>query len=114
MIDDTDLDEFVRGKWYEPITTKIEEFERDADVFSEVAAIAEPNSPDWAVQCVIKGIKPVGNLTGFPFNGSFGANNVGALVGAKSSICGAMAKRITFDAMSEAVPENAILFPQNG
>ena len=91
MIDETDLGEFVRGKWYEPITTKIEEFERDADVFFEIAAVAEPNSPDWAVQCAIKGIKPFGNLAGFPFNGSFGANNVGALVGAKSSICGAMA-----------------------
>jgi hypothetical protein len=91
MIDDTDLDQFLRGKWYEPITTKIEEFENDADVFSEVATIAEPNSPDWVVQCAIKGIKPFGNLAGFPFNDSFGANNVGALVGAKSSICGAMA-----------------------
>jgi hypothetical protein len=92
MIDYTDLGEFLRGKWYEPITTKIEEFETNAaDVFPEVAAVAEPNSPDWAVQCAIKGIKPVGSLTGLPFDGSFGADNVGAMVGAKSSICGAMA-----------------------
>src|SRR5438128_724090 len=67
MIDDTDLGEFVRGKWYEPITSKIEEFEESgADVFPEVAAIAEPNSPEWAVQCAIKGMKPFGNLVGVP------------------------------------------------
>jgi hypothetical protein len=89
---DGDLVEFVRSKWYEPITTKIEEFEAGANVFSEVAVIAEPNSPEWAVKCAIKGIKPYAGFAGFPLDGNFGANNVGALVGAKSSICGAMAK----------------------
>src|SRR5438128_2648594 len=92
MSDDGDLVEFVRGKWYGPITIKIKEFESGANVFPEVCAIGEPNSAEWAVQCAIKGIKPFADFTGLPFDGQFGADNVGAMVGAKSSICAAMAR----------------------
>jgi hypothetical protein len=92
MSDDGDLMEFVRGKWYEPIAVRIEEFENSSNVFPEFEAVAEPNSPEWAVQCAIRGIKPFADVAGLPFDNQFGAKNVGALVGSKSSICGAMAK----------------------
>jgi hypothetical protein len=92
MNEAADLSEFVRGKWYEPIIRRIERFEESADVFDEFTAVVEPNSPEWALQCALKGIKPFGELAGFPFNSRFDASNVGALVGAKSSICGAMAR----------------------
>jgi hypothetical protein len=92
MSDDDDLMEFVRGKWYEPITVRIEEFENNSNMFPEFQSVAEPNSPEWAVQCAIRGFKPFADVAGLPFDDQFGAKNVGALVGAKSSICGAMAK----------------------
>src|ERR1700751_3138948 len=58
MSDEGDLMEFIRGKWYEPIAVRIEEFETKAQMFPEFEAVVEPNSPEWAVQCAIKGIMP--------------------------------------------------------
>jgi hypothetical protein len=109
MNDATDLVELVRGKWYEPITMRIEKFEQSANVFGEVAAVVEPKSPEWAVQCALRGMKPFGEVAGFPFNGEFGAENVGALVGSKSSICVAMAKAHEWAAAMDGETEKKLL-----
>lgn len=91
MNDRADLAEHIRGKWFEPITERLEAFENNIALFPEFEAITEADSAEWAVQCAIKAIKPFGNLLGMPFDGQFGAQQVGAMVGAKASICSAMA-----------------------
>jgi hypothetical protein len=87
----SELREHIRSKWFVPIITRIEKFEKSTEVFQEFAAVTEPDSPEWVVQCLIKGIKPFGDGVGMPFDGQFGAQHVGAMVGSKSSICTAMA-----------------------
>jgi len=93
MKDDvSELAKHIRGKWFEPIIERIEAFENKIDFWRELQTVTEPRSPEWAVQCVIKAIRPFADQTGVPLNGKFGAHEVGAMVGAKSSICKAMAK----------------------
>ena len=86
-----DLMAHIQTEWFAPIIERVEDFEDEADVFESALTVAEPQSADWAVQCVSKTIKPFGDLTGMPFDGQFESRHVGALVGAKSSICAAMA-----------------------
>ncbi len=90
MSDPADLLEWTRDKWYAPILEKVEEFENEAEVFPQVSAVAEPESPEWAFQCAIKAMRPFGKLAGIPFDGKFDARQVGAIVGSKASICKAM------------------------
>jgi hypothetical protein len=89
--DTSELAKHIRGKWFEPIISRIEAFEDKIDLWEEIQSVAEPRSPEWAMQCVIKAIQPFGELAGIPFNGDFGAREVGAMVGAKASMCNAMA-----------------------
>jgi hypothetical protein len=88
---DSDLADDVRGKWFEPILNRIEAFENTLEGFEDILSATEPGSPEWAVQCVVKSVKPFGKVMGMPFDGTFTAENVGALIGAKASICTAMA-----------------------
>jgi len=92
MTESGDLVAHVRTLWFAPVIDLIEEFENNAQLYAEIASIAEPHSAEWAVQCVIKTLKPFGVLTGMPFDGQFESRHVGALIGAKSSICTAMAE----------------------
>jgi hypothetical protein len=92
VIEASDLTEFVKDKWFLPITVRIEEFEDHADVFEEFASVTEPGSAEWAVQCLIKGIRPFAAFGGFPLNGRFSARNIGAMIGSKAAICSAMRK----------------------
>jgi hypothetical protein len=87
----SELEKHIRGKWFVPITVRLDKFEKSAEIFAEFASATEPHSADWVVQCMLKGIKPFGEITGMPFDGEFGAQHIGAMVGAKSSICTAMA-----------------------
>jgi hypothetical protein len=89
--DTSELAKHIRGQWFEPIVTRIEAFEDTIDLWEEIQSVAEPRSPEWAVRCVIKAIRPFGDRTGIRVDGKFGAREVGAMVGAKSSICKAMA-----------------------
>src|SRR5436190_3402289 len=91
MSESMDLMAHIQTEWFAPIIERVEDFEDEADVFESALTVAEPQSADWAVQCVIKTIKPFGSVTGMPFDGQFESRHVGALIGAKSSICSAMA-----------------------
>jgi hypothetical protein len=89
--DTSDLAKHIRGKWFEPIVDRIEAFENRVDFLPELQSVTEPRSPGWAMQCVVKAIRPFAGFAGVPLNGEFGPREVGAMIGAKSSICQAMA-----------------------
>src|SRR5947207_1107484 len=81
MSESMDLMAHIQTEWFAPIIERVEDFEDEADVFESALTVAEPQSADWAVQCVIKTIKPFGDLTGMPFDGQFESRHVGARVG---------------------------------
>jgi len=85
-----ELEDLIRGKWFEPIIRDLESFEDNAEVFEEATAVAEPNSPDWGIKCVLKATKPFAQHLGWPIDGKFTARNVGAMLGAKVSISSGM------------------------
>ena len=91
MNDEFDLAEHIRGKWFEPVAQRLESFENTMGVFRDLEGVTKPDSPEWAAQCAIKAIRPYGELTGMPVDGFFGAQQIGSMVGAKASICTAMA-----------------------
>ncbi len=86
----TDFDEYIRGQWFAPIAERLEAFENKAGVFEEIGVAAEPSSPEWALNCAVKAIRPFGEVAGMPFGTKFESRHVGAMVGAKASVCAAM------------------------
>jgi hypothetical protein len=91
-----DFDEHVRERWFTPITDRIQSFENKMGLFAELGSVVEPDSPDWAVNCTLKLIKPHGNLAGMPLAGKCESEEVGAMIGAKASVCSAMARAHKF------------------
>ena len=95
MSEKADLMEHIEGKWFKPIADRLQAFEDSSEVFAEFGDVAKPHSPEWAVQGVIKAIKPFGEMMGMPMRGVFEAQQIGAMVGAKASVCRAMAEAHT-------------------
>jgi hypothetical protein len=77
----------LRGFWFYPITNKIREFEESSDVFEIFASMAEPESPDWIVQCTWSQMTKYRESAGTIRHDRIRARHVGAMVGAKTSIC---------------------------
>ena len=90
MSEGLELMELVRGEWYEPIIRRVEAFENESEVFQEIGSVAKTDSAEWAFECAMKAMRPFGELAGIPFDGTFDAKDVGAIVGSKASICRAM------------------------
>src|ERR1043166_4820014 len=80
-------DDPLAGKWFAPITERLELFERSSDVFQVFESITQPESPDWVVQCVWTQMKPYREVSGLERLDRIQARNVGAMIGAKGSIC---------------------------
>jgi hypothetical protein len=80
-------DDPLAGKWFAPITERIEAFETQSDVFQEFGSITLPESPDWMVQCIWTQMKPYREVSGLERLDRIRARNVGAMIGAKASIC---------------------------
>ena len=66
----TTFDDCIRGQWFAPICDRIQEFENDIGHGEALAAVVEPNSPEWAVNGLMKLMKPHGELVGMPLKGS--------------------------------------------
>ncbi len=82
-----DSDEPLAGKWFSPITQRIELFENQSDVFQEFGEITLPSSPDWMVHCAWTQMKPYREVSGLERLDRIRARNVGAMIGSKASIC---------------------------
>jgi hypothetical protein len=77
----------LASKWFFPIAQRIEAFEREANIFPEFGSITSAESPDWMVQCVWGQMKPYREVSGLEDLDRIRARNIGAMVGAKASMC---------------------------
>ena len=77
----------LAGKWFFPITQRIELFENQSDVFQEFGEMTQPSSPDWMVQCAWTQMKPYREMSGLEQLDRIRARHVGAMIGSKASMC---------------------------
>jgi hypothetical protein len=84
-------DATLRGYWFYPILERIREFEESADVFGVLPCLAAPDSPDWIVKLAWSQMIKHREGAGIVRLERIGARQVGAMIGAKASICERMA-----------------------
>ena len=77
----------LADKWFFPIVERLEAFEHECNVFPEYESITMPASPDWMVQCAWAQMKPYREVSGMEQLDRIRARNIGAMIGAKASMC---------------------------
>jgi hypothetical protein len=81
----------VSERWYFPLIGKIEEFENSTHELEYMESSVSEEAPDWVTQCLIKSIEPYKEQAGLVARARLNTRMIGAHIGAKSSVCDAMA-----------------------
>jgi hypothetical protein len=83
------------GKWFWPILVRLDAFEVK---LGAVLPVMEPalsdDSPDWSVRCLLDVARADSEVNGYCDVRKIGARDLGRIVGAKFSLCDAMAKSL--------------------
>jgi hypothetical protein len=87
MNEQTEALELLKEKWFFPIAVRLEAFENTSDIFGDFGSITLPESADWVVQCAWKQMAPLREVSGIERLDRIRTRHVGAMVGAKASIC---------------------------
>jgi hypothetical protein len=82
----------LKDKWFYPITCRVEQFENSLDMFADFGSVTSPESPDWVVQCVWRQAGPYREIAGLERHDLIRARHVGAMIGAKASLCKRLAR----------------------
>ena len=92
MNDDSSWSDPLKDRWFYPIAVRIEQFETNSDVSSEFGSITLPESPDWVVKCVWRQMGPYREIAGLERYDLIRARHIGAMIGAKASLCQRLAR----------------------